>query len=43
MAAFVYATLLDVLNVLESTEFEIMSNGPSMLHVSSIIPSIGLL
>lgn len=27
---------------LESTEFEMMNNGPSKLHVSSIIPSIGL-
>lgn len=34
---------MQLLNVLKSTESEIISNGPSKLHVSSIILSIELL
>lgn len=33
----------DLLNVLKGTELEIMSNRPSKLHISSIIPFIALL
>lgn len=43
MNAFMCAELLDVLNVLESTEFEIMCHGPSKLHISSIIPFLEIL